>query len=204
MTARADLENKQFGRLIALEYVGERRWRCKCECGGVAIAVSRNLLNGNTKSCGCLQREKASKTHRTHGKTNTSEYNIWQTMKARCYVKLNANYANYGGRGIKVCDRWLESFENFLTDMGEKPEGLSIDRVDVDGDYEPRNCRWASVGEQATNRRNNRYVEYEGRKMTISEWARELGVKPGLIKNRLDSKWSVERAFTTPTRKQYD
>lgn len=202
MTARANLENQQFGRLTAIEYVGERRWRCKCDCGGETLAVSRNLLNGNTKSCGCIQRERASETHKTHGMTLTSEYRIWRTMKARCLNEKNANYSRYGGRGIKVCDRWLESFENFLADMGEKPEGLSLDRIDVDGDYTPKNCRWATVGEQATNRRNNRYVEFDGKKLTISEWARVTNLKPGLIKNRLDAGWSAEKALTTPTRNQ--
>lgn len=129
-----------------------------CDCGNKTIVSTGNLKNGTTKSCGCYQREYQAKRGRKnfykHGLSNHPLYPTWSTMKSRCYNKNNISYKNYGARGIKVCDRWLNSFENFLKDMGEKPSDKhSLDRIDINGDYEPSNCRWATPEEQAINKR---------------------------------------------------
>ena len=132
-------------------------------------------------SCGCLQKEistaRVVKYNTKHGRHRTPEYNSWQGMKARCYTKTNPKYKDYGARGIKVCDRWLNSFENFLADMGEKPSPKhSIDRIDVNGDYCPENCRWATIEEQQNNMRKSLRITHNGRTQTITQWCEELNV----------------------------
>lgn len=116
-------------------------------------------------------------------------------MKQRCLNVKHKSYAIYGGRGIKICDRWLESFEDFLADMGERPEGMTLDRIDVDGDYTPGNCRWATSETQSNNRTNNRLVEYRGVTQTLAKWARELGISRQALRYRLEAGWSVEEAM---------
>ena len=145
-----DITNHSFGRLFVKPYAGEGRWNCRCECGSSKIVLSGNLRKGATKSCGCLNKE----VHVTHGMNRTPIYFIYHSMKSRCYNKNDKNYHNYGGRGIAVCDRWLESIENFVYDMGDKPTpSHSIDRIDNDGNYTPYNCKWSTPREQVLNRR---------------------------------------------------
>lgn len=202
MTRRSnfnDLTGRQFGRLTVVA-VGEkqgigRRWEVICSCGNTKTVRASNLLNGNTRSCGCLCSEVMSKIHRKHGMYGTLTYRCWEGMLKRCRNPNYPAYADYGGRGITVCKQWF-SFEGFLMDMGECPEGLSIERRDNEKGYSPDNCHWATRIEQANNRRSSRLVTYRGTTQTVTMWAREVGLNPGTLFYRLDQGWPVERALT--------
>jgi hypothetical protein len=153
---RRELSGQKFGRLTVMAYVGSSLWRCRCECGVIKSAPANSLTSGRTRSCGCLHREAARITGSTigvtHGETGTPTYTCWAAMIRRCYNPNAVQYRHYGGRGIKVCTRW-KSYVNFRDDMGRKPDGLSLDRIDVDGDYCQENCRWATALMQTRNRR---------------------------------------------------
>lgn len=160
-----------------------------CDCGNLEfIRNGRDVKAGKIKSCGCLY----------HHLTNSEEYKSWRCMKQRCYCKNNKDYHNYGGRGITVCERWLESFENFYEDMGERPEpkkDYSLDRINVNGDYCKENCRWATTEEQLNNTRETIYIEYNNKKLTARDWSKLTGIKPELIRRRIHSGWTPERAL---------
>lgn len=173
------------------------RWLCRCDCGVEKIVSVGHLRSGHTRSCGCLVRNNSI----THGCTVNGEiepiYNVWSTMKARCLNPNVDNYQNYGGRGIRVCERWL-SFENFLADMGRPPgPGYSLDRIDNGGNYEPDNCKWSTAEEQARNKRSNIIVEWQGQRMTLAEAARQVGANRSTVWRRVRRGWSPERALTT-------
>lgn len=183
---------RRFTRLTTIEYIPKiKKWKCLCDCGKEIFAFRYSLLSGNTKSCGCYWRSmsKSGVLGATHRKTNTPEHRAWTHMKGRCCNSKNRSYADYGGRGIKVCERWMNSFENFLNDMGERPDGkFSIGRINNNGDYSPNNCKWEDWHEQANNRRGNRIVTCRGRTMTVAEWRRLLGVTEKVIRKHI-GKW---------------
>lgn len=189
----------KYGRLILLETFvesGRRKWLCRCDCGTEKVILQQSLLTGNTKSCGCLQMQ----ARFSHGGCYLSEYGIWLGMKARCYRATSRGYEHYGGRGIIVCERWRNSFENFFEDMGSRPsKNHSLDRIRVNGNYEPANCRWATSSEQHNNKRDNRLITFSGETLTETQWRRKLGFGRGLIRQRLENGWSVEKALTTPS-----
>jgi hypothetical protein len=150
-----DISGRRFNRLVAIERIG-KKWLCICDCGNEKLFNPSNLKRGLTKSCGCFNKELCrTKAKRTHGKSLTTEYKIWQGMHQRCGNPNDKNYPDYGARGISVCERWSE-FEFFYEDMGQRPVGLSIDRKNNDGNYEPSNCRWATPAEQNSNKRARR------------------------------------------------
>lgn len=199
-----------FYRLVVTAILGyhqRRLWvKCQCECGAEVEVKVNALLTGNTRSCGCLQREKAKAKEKNfrHGHCWTgrrkvsSEYRAWCQAKQRCVNSRNPSYQDYGGRGIQMCERWLNSFESFLADMGPKPSpDHSIERDDVDGHYEPSNCRWATDAEQANNTRRNRRLTFDGVTRTLTEWAAVIGITPSALHGRL-KRMSLERALTLP------
>jgi hypothetical protein len=193
---------QQFGRwtVISEDWIvqgKERSALVRCSCPKAIekyVRISR-LLAGESQSCGCLMRERVSKAKKTHGMKGTSEYRAWQNIKNRCYNPKDKKYAIYGGRGIKICERWLESFENFFADMGLKPSlRHSIDRFpNRDGNYEPGNCRWATPEEQSQNRSCVPKITFRGETLSPADWARRFGISRHTVNNRLRIGWSMER-----------
>lgn len=198
---RLDLVGRAYGRLKVVSFAGSvnqrSTWLCECTCGASIVASGNCLQTGRTKSCGCLKRSLDGTNTLTHGASKTREYRIWQAMKNRCYNPRVTSYPNYGGRGVRVCARWLNDFEAFYADMGPCPQGFSIDRINNDGDYEPGNCRWASRREQARNQRRNRVIEFQGKSQCLSAWANELGMDQSSLRERLE-RWPLDRALTYP------
>lgn len=148
------------------------------------------MVQGSVKSCGCEHNKRIAKASTTHGMTNTRTYSIWQAMRLRC----NRINQDYSCRGITYDERW-DSFENFYLDMGEVPDGMSIDRIDVNGNYNKDNCRWATREQQANNTRANVFIEWNGKRQTRSQWERELNMKPTTLRSRLKAGWSLDRAM---------
>jgi hypothetical protein len=185
---RIDITGERFGRLVALSahsYGKQTRWNCVCDCGERRVVLLSQLRDGKTQSCGCLHIERV-KAARTHGMASSPEYTVWRSMLDRCRNPNGATYARYGGRGIAVCARWQGSFEAFYADMGPRPSPEhSIDRIDNSGNYEPGNCRWATHTEQALNKRNNRFIEWNGARLTVTQWAGRIGVSQSALSHRL-------------------
>lgn len=198
MSKLKDLTGQKFGYLLVLERVKNRNnrvwWKCLCDCGNLKEVASSRLVNGNTISCGCQQFVNFKKSRITHNLSNTKLYKVWHHMKERCYLKTDKRYKNYGGRGIKICDEWKNDFINFYNwaiNNGYQ-ENLTIDRINVNGNYTPLNCRWVTWKEQANNTTRNHYIEYNGEKHTISEWADLLNISSKTLQIRLKRGWSIE------------
>lgn len=172
----------------------------ECECGNVIVALVDNVKHRHNVSCGCYRKEVVSSRSTKHGLCGHSLYWTWVGMIQRCYNPNCARYQDYGGRGIAVCDRWRENFANFLSDMGERPKGCTLDRIDNSIGYEPSNCRWATREEQANNTRGNRMLTFNGKTQTIAQWSRELGLPKNPLCIRIRNGWSVERALSEPVR----
>lgn len=203
-----DLTGATFERWVVIKRSplrdsrGGIMWFCRCECGTDRDVLGANLTKGISRSCGCLNMVGVrSKTHgHTTNRNISPTYHSWAGMKARCSNEKNTRYRSYGAQGVRVCDRW-NLFENFLADMGVKPEGTSIDRIDPKGNYEPGNCRWSDSEKQANNKNNSRFITAFGRTQTLQQWANELGVTHGTLIFRIDKAgWPIEKALTTPSR----
>lgn len=205
-----DLTGKTFGYLTVLNRAennsrGDSRWLCRCKCGNEKIILGKSLRSGATVSCGCYHKEVVAKQMTTHGESKTRLFTIWQNMKRRCYNPNNKFYAYYGGRGISVCDEWLNdfvSFRDWAVSTGYD-ETLTIDRIDSDGNYEPSNCRWISRKAQVNNRRSNRFYEINGKRKTIAEWCEIYNVPHERTRRRVvNDGWDILDALTTPPLKR--
>lgn len=208
-----NLVGMKFGRLTVMDRESPKSkkakglWVCKCECGNVIKVNTSDLKSGNTTSCGCKRKETLRQLRTKHGESNTRLYNVWSDMKKRCYNTKNVDYKNYGGRGITVCDEWMD-FQNFYEwaiangyDETAPRGQCTIDRIDVDGCYEPENCRWVDRYIQMNNKRNNRILTYNGESHTLAEWCEIVNIPYSCLKSRLNKlHWSVEKTLTTPTR----
>lgn len=210
MKERLKLLGKKFGRLFVVSDrvrdVGRTYCLCLCDCGNYKTILSSNLIRGKSISCGCFRSEYMKKTKTIHGKAPRNnvvkEYSIYHGMISRCYNTNVKAYINYGGRGIKVCDRWLESFENFYEDVGERPTPKhSLDRIDNNGIYEPSNCRWVTQKEQSGNTRQNVWYEYNGQKMIQKDWAILFNTHPTNILNMLKRGASFDDVYHKFTKK---
>lgn len=202
---------QRYGRLIAVDVAPHSgrgvHWSCVCDCGAAIVVRSDSLGSGNTRSCGCLHRDEFAATIRTHGATGTRTHRIWKSIKTRCLNPKHHTYATYGGRGITLCERW-HSFENFLADMGECPDGHSIDRVDSDGNYSPENCRWVTRKVQNRNRPGfvkltREIVEDIHRRCnageTVAAVARSLGLSDNIVRMARDGRsWADVSAASHP------
>ena len=198
-----DISGKRFGRLVAIKPTGEKKennylWLCKCDCGKKIVTKGANLTSGGTQSCGCLRVEKITK----HGGTHERLYKVYSSIKERCYNKNFPHYKNYGGRGIKMCEEWLgrnKGYYNFkkwamangYNELAFKGE-CTIDRIDVNGDYEPNNCRWVGQKVQQNNRSNNKKIKYNGETKNLNEWCSILGYKENSISQLLKKGYTLE------------
>ena len=204
MSKLIDLTGQTFDRLTVIRRNGSTRdgkalWECSCECGKMVIVCGKELRNEHTKSCGCLRKDKASECHITHGKTNTKLFLVWQEMRKRCYNKNNKDYKDYGGRGITVCAEWLGDFQAFYdwSMANGYRENLTIERINTNGNYEPTNCKWATLKEQCNNRRSNNYITYNGKTQTLQQWADEYGIARSTLSSRIYKlHWNIEKALT--------
>lgn len=215
---KANLLDQRFGRLEVIDEAGtvtspggtkRLAWQCRCDCGNVVVVRGNDLVNGQQRSCGCLRDEMTGDRSRTHGHTangkTSKEFHAWCGAKKRCYDKSEKSYVHYGGRGIRMCKRWRESFENFFADMGPCPKDrsllrqrnkYSLDRYpNPNGNYEPGNCRWATQIEQCNNWRHNRIMTIRGQRMTVAQAARKFGLRSYLVYSRLYAGWADEAAI---------
>ncbi len=210
---KIDLAGKKYGKLLVIEFshkgdYGCSMWLCQCECGSM-VKVQAGLLNSGKNSCGCSNR--AFKHLNAKKGQQSYEYRCFYSMKRRCYNQTTTRYKDYGGRGIKICERWVNSFENFLSDMGKRPSSLhSLDRIDNNGDYSPQNCKWSTAKEQISNRRSSVMLVFNGEKISLTDFANLVDRSPTGVRRRIFKlkespeeayKWFVSRKKYSP-RKQ--
>lgn len=211
MSKASDLTGQRFCRLVAIAPTNKRTkgkniiWECRCDCGNTAYVDSGNLKIRKNQSCGCLRKEMTSLLNKTHGGKNERLYGVWMDMRRRCNDSSMAGYENYGGRGIKVCDEWLHSYSIFRDwALGNgydplAPRGkCTIERIDVNGNYEPDNCEWITISQQALNRTNSLLLTYRGKTQNASLWDEELGFPSGTVAKRYRRNWIYEEIFTKP------
>lgn len=203
-----DISGNKYGRLTSIQPIKRGKniyWICRCDCGNQTEVLPQHLKRGLIRSCGCLRKDVSARKSKKHGMSKTRVYKEWKGIKDRCLNQNNPNYKNYGGRGIKVCDEWIEErgFENFYNwaiNNGYQ-DNLTIERNDVNGNYDPSNCRWIPLCDQALNTRANVYLEYNGESKPIAQWAREYGMDYHTFHNRVRNLgWSIEKALHEPVR----
>lgn len=208
MSAKKNMIGKRFGMLTVIKEVEQRNSRglvcylCKCDCGNETIVCGRDMTREHTFSCGCLHKQIARERVTKHGGHGTRLYSVWKGMNNRCNNENTDYYKYYGGKGIKVCSEWTDYavFRDWALANGYTDD-LTLDRIDVNGDYCPQNCRWLTTKEQSNNRSNNHRITYKGMTKTISQWADYFGLSYGAMSTRVYSGWSMERIEYTPPRK---
>lgn len=188
-------EQKRFGMWIVIDHGHDSRWLCRCDCGTQRRVSKYNLLNGTSKSCGCVRPQAILRSITTHGMARTPEHKIWCCMRTRCLNPKAACYGRYGGRGIRICERWM-TFENFFTDMGKRPPGMTLERKDNDGPYSKANCEWATLLTQAQNKRNSVKVTYKGERIALSELARRTGIGVATLYYRHHCGWMLPQLIS--------
>jgi hypothetical protein len=204
MSKKIDMIGKRFGRLLVTGEAGRigslLAFACQCECGNTVSVRGPSLRSGNTTSCGCVHKAMVGELNKKHGQTRTAEYSIWQNMISRCTNPNVECYSRYGERGITVCDEW-RVFENFYADMGNRPDGMTLDRIDNEGPYSKENCRWATAKEQARNTRRTQLVEFGGKTQCLKDWADEVGLAYNTLRKRfVIHNWPFDKAISTPPR----
>jgi hypothetical protein len=201
----SDLTHRSFGRWTVIRQ-DERRiignksvitWLCRCECGNTKPLISADLTSGRSKSCGCFRKDFSTEMATTHGLSGTRAFSIWNGIKTRCFNEKCRNFPYYGGRGISMSKEWRASFTQFLDDMGEPPEGASIERKNNGGNYEKGNCVWATRRQQCRNRRSNRLLTFNGQTKCLQDWSETIGVNRSVIQKRLKRGWTVEESLQT-------
>lgn len=200
-----DLTGKKYGRLTVIKHIGKDKynnaiWKCKCSCGNIITIRGATLRNGKAQSCGCLRKEmtkQLAKNNIIHNMSNTRLYRVWQGMKSRCYYKQNNRYKDYGGRGIKVCNEWIHDFTAFYEwaiNNGYQ-DNLTIDRIDVDGNYELSNCRWITSRDQQRNKRTSNLYTINGETRCLSEWCEKLNLNYNTVSTRIHRNYTIEKAL---------
>lgn len=205
-----DITGESFGRWTIIEYAGrgkhgEVEYKCRCTCGTEKVLRRSSLTSGNSRSCGCLAREATKARETTHGASDTRLYRIWAGIIQRCCnSRSRYEWEKYGGRGVTMCEEWRNSFEEFAAWalLNGYSDTLTIDRVDVNGDYSQQNCRWSTVYEQSNNKRTSKYITYNGEVGTVREFADRCGLAYSCLYARLKAGWSVEDALLTPSKRR--
>lgn len=208
-----NLIGQKYGRLLVLERAASKKdgnkvlsmWLCQCDCGNKTVVAGYRLKNGVTKSCGCLQRERASEVRKTHGQWKTPLYKVWNSMRQRCENPNVKTYRLYGAEGKTVCEEWqtFEGFYLWAIKTGYQ-DGLTIERKDSTKGYSPENCKWATKKEQANNTRRNHYMTYHGKTQTLTQWSEELHIPIATIYWRLNRGWNTEKILSTPVKSRGD